>query len=556
MHLKTDVRSVSNSELNSGQRRYSFLTYLIVFAIIHTGSHISLLSRHDLSVSEFYLPTALSIALIHWFGPRVILPIVYINAVGTSYLWGNPIERWPLWFLFAIPETLFAFLSWYLFRIVYRGKYWLPNIYNLILFLLLGVAIPSVVAAFLLQPMLLLTGSQDPGNFWSYVASNILSEFSTTFCLTLPALYYLTPYLKQKGLLYEANPEIAMVKMPVRNEKIELAIIFTAMLALVFLIEFARFWYVYGFFSLYIAIRLGFGPSIISNLYILLITYVLPKLLTGFGKNDVGDFTDVNSIFLGANSLFVFAAITGRVISDVRIAETKLMNQNAELAITNHELDRFVYSVSHDLSAPLKSILGLIHVNRITPDTSDYQNSLNRIETCVLMLEDFISEILDYSRNKRQQLSIENLALKELCDDVLDNLHHMPNFTSISFDVQLEEPHVRQDRIRLKMILHNLLSNAITFQKKLADHKPYIKILSRRVSDDILIQVEDNGEGIKPEQQDLIFNMFYRGSIQSTGSGLGLYIAKEAAIKIKASISVKSEYGKGSIFTLSLKNLG
>ncbi len=106
------------------------------------------------------------------------------------------------------------------------------------------------------------------------------------------------------------------------------------------------------------------------------------------------------------------------------------------------------------------------------------------------------------------------------------------------------------------MILHNLLSNAITFQKKLADHKPYIKILSRRVSDDILIQVEDNGEGIKPEQQDLIFNMFYRGSIQSTGSGLGLYIAKEAAIKIKASISVKSEYGKGSIFTLSLKNLG
>lgn len=153
-------------------------------------------------------------------------------------------------------------------------------------------------------------------------------------------------------------------------------------------------------------------------------------------------------------------------------------------------------------------------------------------------------------------MSIENLALKELCDDVLDNLHHMPNFTSISFDVQLEEPHVRQDRIRLKMILHNLLSNAITFQKKLADHKPYIKILSRRVSDDILIQVEDNGEGIKPEQQDLIFNMFYRGSIQSTGSGLGLYIAKEAAIKIKASISVKSEYGKGSIFTLSLKNLG
>lgn len=58
----------------------------------------------------------------------------------------------------------------------------------------------------------------------------------------------------------------------------------------------------------------------------------------------------------------------------------------------------------------------------------------------MLRLENFISEILDYSRNKRQHLNIENLALKEVCDDVLDKLRHVPNFKSISFDLQLRNP--------------------------------------------------------------------------------------------------------------------
>ena len=98
----------------------------------------------------------------------------------------------------------------------------------------------------------------------------------------------------------------------------ELIVVFVSLLALAFLIEFSRFWYVYGFFSLYAAIRLGFGPAIVTNFYILLITYVIPKFLTGFGKNEPGDYSSVSNIFLGANLLFVFATVTGRVISDLK----------------------------------------------------------------------------------------------------------------------------------------------------------------------------------------------------------------------------------------------
>lgn len=174
-----------------------FFIYLFVFLILHAGSHISLLARQDLSVSDYYLPTALSIVLIHWIGPKYVLPMVYTNAVCTSFLWGNPIERWPFWFVFAIPETLFAFLSWFLFRIIFHGKYWLPDTHNTSLFLATGVFFPAIIETFLLQSLLIWSGYQSMSTFWEYVASNLLSEFTTSLCLTLPVLYYITPFVQK-----------------------------------------------------------------------------------------------------------------------------------------------------------------------------------------------------------------------------------------------------------------------------------------------------------------------------------------------------------------------
>ncbi len=172
--------------------------YLLVFLLLHVGSRISLLAQHDLGISDYYLPTALSLVLIHWIGPKYVIPMLYVNAVCTSYLWGNPLERWPLWFLFAIPETFFAFFSWFLFRVVYRGKYWLPDIHNTSLFLATGIFIPAIIEAFLLQSMLIWAGHQAIGTFWAYVGSNLLSEVTTSLSLTLPALYYLTPFVQKK----------------------------------------------------------------------------------------------------------------------------------------------------------------------------------------------------------------------------------------------------------------------------------------------------------------------------------------------------------------------
>jgi signal transduction histidine kinase len=168
----------------------------------------------------------------------------------------------------------------------------------------------------------------------------------------------------------------------------------------------------------------------------------------------------------------------------------------------------------------------------------------------------FIAEILDYSKNKRQKIVAEQVKLKELCNEILDNLKYMDEFNRINIDLEdLEPSEIIQDKMRLKIILNNLLTNAVKFQKRIPGHQPFIKISSRKIDESVHIEIEDNGEGIREELQAKIFDMFYRATENAKGSGLGLYIAKEAAMKIHGTISVRSEYGKGSIFTLELKNL-
>jgi two-component system, sensor histidine kinase len=530
-------------------------TSLASLIIIHIGTEFSLVFKYDQGVSDFYLPTGLSVILVNWWGPKRVIPMMYLNAVLSTYLWGIPADRWTSWFLYAVPETLFTFLSWYLFREVFRGKCWLPDTQNTVLYLV-AILIPILPEIFLLQSLLVWLGDQPIDTFWTYVTRNWLGEFTSTFGITLPVLYYLTPLMNRLGFVYGYRPRIPEIQWPTTKEKIELGMIAVALLGFVFIIEFQKFWYIYGFFSLLVAIRFGFGPAVLTNYYIFVITYILPKFLNAFGVRWVRDYSDVTDVYLGASLLFVFAALTGRVITDLTIAEMKLQRQNKELDQTNKELDRFVYSVSHDLSAPLKSILGLINISRITSEPREHLSYLNRIETSVVKLEAFISEILDYSRNKRQQIVAEQIRLKELCDEILENLKYTADFSKIRIDLShLDQEEIVQDKVRLKIILNNLLTNAVKFQKRFEGHTPYIRISSRLQGDEVLIEIEDNGEGIKPELQPRIFDMFYRGNENSHGSGLGLYIAKEAASRINGNIYVRSEYGKGSVFTVEVKNL-
>ncbi|HEY0654580.1 MAG TPA: ATP-binding protein [Chryseosolibacter sp.] len=532
-------------------------TFLASLVIIHIGTEISLVFKYDEGVADYYLPTALSLILINWWGPLRVIPAMYLNAVLSTYLWGIPLDRWPHWFLYGIPETIFTALSWYLFSYLYKGKYWLPDIENTLMFLLLAILIPIIPEIFLLQTLLVSLGDQPMTNYWDLVSRNWLGEITSSFGLSLPVLFYGTPFMQRAGLLI--NPPKKQLPIATRLKGIEIAeviMIFISLTVMVFIINFEKFWYLYGLIALYTAIRFGFGPAVVVNYYIFLLTYVLPKFFKALGSHQFEHYPEVINVFLGASLLFGFSAITGRVISDVRRAERKLQNKNRELDQTNRELDRFVYSVSHDLSAPLKSILGLVNISRITNEPKDHAQYLAQIEASVRKLESFIGEILDYSKNNRQEIVGEQIKLTELCNEILDNLKFNEDFKKVKVDfTELSHPEIVQDKMRLKIILNNLLTNAVKFQKRTPGHEPLIKVSTRKKGEKVVIEIEDNGEGIRNEMQSRIFDMFFRGSESAKGSGLGLYIAREAASRINGNISFRSEYGKGSVFTVELKNL-
>ncbi len=239
-------------------------------------------------------------------------------------------------------------------------------------------------------------------------------------------------------------------------------------------------------------------------------------------------------------------------ISQLKKAEKKLKTQNTKLKKLNAELDRFVYSASHDLRAPLSSLLGLIDLSereKLTPALEQYLGLMNK---SITRLDSFISDITDYSRNLRLKARIEKINFKNLIDEIFASLAFM-NPEAISFSINVKgKSHFNSDPDRLKLILRNLISNSIRYKSK--HRKLLIKVKISKNKDQAIIKVIDNGIGIAKEYQTKIFNMFYRANDQNTGSGLGLFIVKETVDKLKGKIELESEIDKGTSISIILPN--
>ena len=242
-----------------------------------------------------------------------------------------------------------------------------------------------------------------------------------------------------------------------------------------------------------------------------------------------------------------FQMSLNKISENELIQKENFANQkNAELQKVNEALDRFVYSVSHDLRSPLSSILGLINLANLTKDPEELNQIIKMIQGRVMAQDNFIREIIDYSRNARTETVAESIDLKKLVDEVIENLKFDGLADKIEFRRQIPEDFVLvSDKIRLTVILSNLIGNAIKYHD-LNKEKPFIEIGYE--PEECCLYIEDNGTGVKAEHQQKIFNMFYRGSDRVTGSGLGLFITKEAVAKLGGSIGLRSVYGEGSTF--------
>jgi PAS domain S-box-containing protein len=242
-------------------------------------------------------------------------------------------------------------------------------------------------------------------------------------------------------------------------------------------------------------------------------------------------------------------------ITERKANQQALLDRNEDLIKINAELDRFVYSASHDLRAPIASLLGLIEVARLEKSMDNMERLLDMQKKSLQRLDHFIKDIVDHSRNMRLQVELEEVNIEAIIQGSFEHLQFMENAKRIRKHIRVEQavPFFTAPS-RLEIILNNLISNAMKYAD-LRKADPFIEVNVTINTTHAEIRVIDNGEGIPTDAKPKVFEMFYRASANGMGSGLGLYIVKEAIQKVGGTVVVYSEYGKGTEFVVEIPNM-
>lgn len=242
-------------------------------------------------------------------------------------------------------------------------------------------------------------------------------------------------------------------------------------------------------------------------------------------------------------------------ITEQKNFEDALIKNNSELKKSNMELDKFVYSVSHDLRAPLSSMLGIVQLTEEDVQDNFVKENLGHVKGSILKLDGFIQDILAYSRNSRTVVKHTAINFESMLNEIKNNLKYMGGVQTtvqIITNVNQSEEFL-SDESRLSIVLNNLISNGIRYYNKNIEI-PFVEVTVTANQYETIIVVEDNGIGIRKDLQHKVFDMFYRVSENSVGSGLGLYIVKETVEKLGGTITIDSELGIGTKFTINIQS--
>lgn len=247
------------------------------------------------------------------------------------------------------------------------------------------------------------------------------------------------------------------------------------------------------------------------------------------------------------------AVITNDVTA-LRNSVDTLEKKNEDLERLNAELDSFIYRSSHDMRAPIASMLGLIEMAQKEKDEKAKKDQLQHMRNAILKMDDFIHEITDIIRNTRQELIIEPIEVLSLTHQCLEELAYVNELSELVIEIDIKQSlPFHSDSSRLKAIMKNLIANSIKYRA--TDRPAHIKVMGMMTDDGLNVSVWDNGIGIKPELLPNVFEMFYRGTKKSTGSGLGLFIVKDMSQKLGGDVSIGSKENEWTKAEVRLPNL-
>lgn len=245
-------------------------------------------------------------------------------------------------------------------------------------------------------------------------------------------------------------------------------------------------------------------------------------------------------------------------ILERRQAEQSLAQRTAQLAESNQELEAFCYTVSHDLRAPLRAVLGFATVLAQEPGSiaEHAREHVDRIVHAAQRMDALIENLLLYARTGQRTLQAAPVPL----ESVVRDLHTTFAQRLASSEVQLRilEPLATPlgDASLIEQILTNLVDNALTYRRQAGVAE--VRLSSCRRGDRVELQVADNGIGIPAEDQERVFQMFQRlhSYREYPGTGIGLAIVAKAARLMGGEVRVDSAPGEGSTFTVSLPAAG
>lgn len=237
------------------------------------------------------------------------------------------------------------------------------------------------------------------------------------------------------------------------------------------------------------------------------------------------------------------------------MANSMLSIKNDELQKAYNELNKFAYSVSHDIRGPLTGILGAINLAREIDDVEEMKAMLFLMEKSVQKLNTYVLSMHDYYSLQRGELKITHINFNTIIDE-LKSIYALNSKTNdVAFNVCVKQNEdFLNDEAPIRLIINNLLSNAFKYQNKASRNKS-VEVNVEVKNSEATIYVKDTGIGILESHLGDIFNLFFRSNSLEVGSGFGLYNVKSALLKLNGQIEVTSVLHQGTTFKVTIPSI-
>ena len=272
-------------------------------------------------------------------------------------------------------------------------------------------------------------------------------------------------------------------------------------------------------------------------------------------RKDGGNFWGSLSARKAIRGQRVFYEVILRNISDQIKTELDLKHRELQLEKLTMELDRFIYSASHEIRSPVSTLLGIINLMKHDLKEDAAQQYIHMLRVGIDKLDQIVQQLTVHVKNSRNILDNKCIDFDLMLRDILNDLsQNHPSFGLVSSTCDINRSGVFYcDPDRLRLILFNVIKNSFDY----TDRRKTNRILSVIVEikfEKAIIEIFDNGIGIASKHVERVFDMFYRATNLTKGSGIGLYTVREMVTRMGGVIILNSEYGIGTSVRIELPN--